>query len=80
MPSSRAGGTCRPAVPPVSGRLANRKWAMNDAAMVTIARCSPLTRSEGTPTTSPPSMATAPAASRFSKAGVPTCTSSTATV
>ncbi|MOA19260.1 hypothetical protein D3C78_1396280 [compost metagenome] len=69
-----------PEVPPVSARLANRKWAMNEAAMVAIARYRPLTRSEGMPTTSPPSMATMPLASRLSKKGVPRRVSRMATV
>ncbi|MNT86857.1 hypothetical protein D3C72_2271960 [compost metagenome] len=80
IPKSLAGGTLRPPVPPVNFQLAKMKCAMNDAAMVAIARYSPLTRSDGMPTMRPPTMATKPPASRFSKNGVPTRVSSTATV
>ncbi len=78
-PNTVAGCSVRPAVPPVSLRLANRKWAMNEAAMVAIARYRPLTRSEGRPTTMPPSMATKPPASRLNSTGVPqrACTMAT---
>ena len=48
--------------------------------MVAMARYRPLTRSDGMPTTIPPSMATKPPASRFSKNGVPSRVSITATV
>ncbi len=75
-----AGGTLSPPVPPVNFQLAKMKCAMNDAAMVAIARYSPFTRSEGMPTTIPPSMATNPPASRLNTKGVPTLVSSTATV
>ena len=67
-------------MPPVNDPLAKMKCAMKDAAIVEIARYSPFTRSDGTPTTSPPSIATTPAASRLSSAGVPSRCSSTATV
>lgn len=61
-------------------KVANTKCAMKEAAMVEIARYSPLTRSEGMPTSSPPSIATTPAPSRFSSTGVPSRSSITATV
>ncbi|MNT68614.1 hypothetical protein D3C72_2068620 [compost metagenome] len=71
IPSMRAGGMEMPAVPPVILRLANRKWAMKEAAIVAMARYSPLTRNDGIPTMMPPTMATRPPASRFNANGVP---------
>ena len=66
-PKSCAGGSESPPVPPVNLRLANRKCVMKDAAMVAMARYRPFTRSEGMPTTRPPSIATTPPASRLTQ-------------
>ena len=74
------GGTGGLSVPPVNFRLANRKCAMNEAAMVAMARYSPFTRSEGTPTTMPPTMATTPPARMLSRKGEPTLACRMATV
>ncbi|MCY1528527.1 hypothetical protein D9M68_636330 [compost metagenome] len=79
-PKSCAGGSEMPVVPPVSLRLANRKCVMNDAAMVAMARYRPFTRSDGMPTTSPPSIATTPPARMFSRKGVPSRVCMIATV
>ena len=79
-PNRLAGGTLRPPVPPVNCRLANRKCAMNEAAMVAMARYRPFTRSEGTPTMMPPTMATTPPARMLSRKGEPTLACRMATV
>ena len=80
-PRISAGATVMPAWPPVTEcQLANTKCSTTEAAMVAIARYRPFTRSEGRPTTNPPSMATKPPASRLSSTGVPSFCSSAATV
>ncbi|MNI50054.1 hypothetical protein D3C85_1115630 [compost metagenome] len=79
-PSTRAGGTCKPLVPPVNSQFAKMKCAMNEAAMVEIARYRPFTRSDGMPTSKPPSIATTPPPNRLTSTGVPSRSSITATV
>ncbi|MNU01445.1 hypothetical protein D3C72_2448570 [compost metagenome] len=61
-------------------QLAKMKCAINDAAIVAMARYNPFTRRDGIPTSSPPAIATTPPPSRLTRTGVPRRSSITATV